>query len=724
MLRPSRCDTRRGEARAARPRTASGHAPAVGERERRAVDERQARQGRRARARGARGSPPPVARARSAVRPRRCSSGRRPASSSSASAGAERRPSGRSRARRGAPARSRRSGGRRGASIRRPARTDALERLRDGRAADRAALVACAVRAHEVAALSRGASFEGQSLGHGSYEQHLRALGHEPVVDPHGLACSTSSHRAATGAVPSSGSSSSRDSSAHGTSCAHPQREIRRREQEADPQRAAGATLGHLQRRADAVRRHEPSGARPHRGRGSPRRAPAEAVRAPARSALQSAYGSSGWCVRRSRYAAIAFASRPAASSASRIRSSSRAVPARTARKKFRYGCWLGCANRRSNGWTRIAVPPSTTGNASRQSLSASPSPRYAASNGFGRSRGRYGDVGDAETHGVERLGERPGAFLGPAQERLRVRGRRRARERRRGRAAGIVFNARRARLREHAEEVSHRRANEPLDRLRLVRIAVQHPGETREVVHERKCRSRRPAASARSIATPSCQPCDALGLEQRVRVGGARSSRRRRGEQPAGPPWSTVSAAVIVSTRSVSTQRAVARAGTSRPCRAARGPAHSASCTTTGPRKRRRRTPARRALRARVAGAPRKSAGDEDRLSLDGTPSSLELVDRRREGGLTRVVGVCGSGRAGGSTTTVARPPRVTSALERLALRAESEARHGRPRRRPRSRSRRAGEARARRASSGALTTVIREPGEERDPRQSRDAR
>ena len=49
---------------------------------------------------------------------------------------------------------------------------------------------------------------------------------------------------------------------------------------------------------------------------------------------------------------------------------------------------------RRWKSCSRIAVPPSRTGNVFRQSRSASPRPRWAAATGFGRERGRNSVVG------------------------------------------------------------------------------------------------------------------------------------------------------------------------------------------------------------------------------------------------------------------------------------------------------------------------------------------
>ena len=76
-------------------------------------------------------------------------------------------------------------------------------------------------------------------------------------------------------------------------------------------------------------------------------------------------------------------------------------------------------------------MPPSTIGNSSRQSRSASPSPRYAAISGFGRSRGRNGVTArDADHERVERLVELGAAQLDGAQQRLGVSDRGRPAER------------------------------------------------------------------------------------------------------------------------------------------------------------------------------------------------------------------------------------------------------------------------------------------------------
>ena len=78
------------------------------------------------------------------------------------------------------------------------------------------------------------------------------------------------------------------------------------------------------------------------------------------RQLSQSANGSSGWQVRPARYDAIPRESAAAPRSASAIARGS--GPERVAWKNARYGCCVGWLKCRWNRWTRIAVPPATTG--------------------------------------------------------------------------------------------------------------------------------------------------------------------------------------------------------------------------------------------------------------------------------------------------------------------------------------------------------------------------
>ena len=94
------------------------------------------------------------------------------------------------------------------------------------------------------------------------------------------------------------------------------EREVGRREQEADPLGAASA--GHRERRAEAVHRHEARAAGRRERRGSRRSAPGRAGSAPGRRRSSERNGSSGWIERPARYSAIARSSASAACSASR----------------------------------------------------------------------------------------------------------------------------------------------------------------------------------------------------------------------------------------------------------------------------------------------------------------------------------------------------------------------------------------------------------------------
>ena len=115
---------------------------------------------------------------------------------------------------------------------------------------------------------------------------------------------------------------------------------------------------------------------------------------APSRSSAgrqlsQSAYGRSGWqarpCAVGDEGALVArgrLARRPRAPRSVR--------PSRSSWKSERYGSCVPWAKWRESRWRRIAVPPSTTGKASRQRRSASPSATAAAVIGFSRSRGEW----------------------------------------------------------------------------------------------------------------------------------------------------------------------------------------------------------------------------------------------------------------------------------------------------------------------------------------------
>ena len=94
-----------------------------------------------------------------------------------------------------------------------------------------------------------------------------------------------------------------------------------------------------------------------------------------ASQALQLRNGSSGWT--RAPGAVLGDRPRRRRGRPARPRGAhreSRAV--RGSANSARYGVWIGAGKRRWKSWSRIAVPPGRTGNAFRQSRSASPSPR------------------------------------------------------------------------------------------------------------------------------------------------------------------------------------------------------------------------------------------------------------------------------------------------------------------------------------------------------------
>ena len=271
---------------------------------------------------------------------------------------------------------------------------------------------------------------------------------------------------------------------------AHAEREVRRREQEADPRLAVRAAVRHRERRAEPVRRHEAE-----LPRGDAVAAPATST-APSRESAgahpaQSANGSSGW---QARPAAVRLRARArrAAASASAPASSSGSRPVRVAAKNARYGCCVGCAKWRLKRWTRIAVPPSTIGNASRQSRSACPSPSADASSGFGRSRGRCGVV-----LGMPRQSASSGASRGADRSSIARRSASAcATEGGPAKAAAAgdlaVERAQHARAhaaREHGVGAAERRARDALERVRLVRPPLERAPEPRVVERERERR-------------------------------------------------------------------------------------------------------------------------------------------------------------------------------------------------------------------------------------------
>ena len=336
------------------------------------------------------------------------------------------------------------------------------------------------------------------------------------------------------------------------------------------------------------------------------------------------------------------FASAAAACSASRTRPASRADPARIARKKSRYGCWLGCANRRSNGWTRIA------GAAVDDRKRVAPEPeRQPEPEVRGEQRVRplarqvRRRARDPEAERVERLAQRPRALLGPAQQRLGVRDRRGPRERGRDPARGRdrPQHPPAHRPRHRAEDVPHRRADEPLDRFLLVRDSRAAFRSAAAACARATCRSCGRGGAARARARRR----DASPATRSSR---AASTRRLRGSSAGsdaasstlGPPWQHGLRGahrhdeVGVHERGVDAHVGVPRLPPGTSSR------DSASCTSTVPRKRRASSGVTNCLDLAPVDPPREAAGDEQRHPLGRNACALELVDRHRDRRRTRL--------------------------------------------------------------------------------------
>ena len=182
------------------------------------------------------------------------------------------------------------------------------------------------------------------------------------------------------------------------------------------------------------------------------------------------------------------------------------------------------------------------------------------------------------------------------------------------------------------AEHVPQRRAHEPLDRLLLVRIALEHPGQARQRRARATCRSvetRR--ASARSSATPICQPRDAA-------VSRSEYAPAARIVAASAAPTSSAGAAVEHGLRRAQREHDVG-------LEERRVDAYVAQAVAVHGDELRRlgvvhldraAEPARELGRHELVdltpcGAAREPAGDEDRGVLGPDPDALELARARR---------------------------------------------------------------------------------------------
>ena len=308
-------------------------------------------------------------------------------------------------------------------------------------------------------------------------------------------------------------------------------------------------------------------------------------------------------------------------------------------------------------------MPPSTMGNASRHSRSASPSPRYAASSGFGRSRGRYGvTLGIADHERVERLGRAPCCRSSHrAQQRLGVRDRRRPAERGRDRELGPQRPQHVAakHLRQRAIDVPQWRSRDPLERLGIVRDSrAGRPTISGWLSTSETPSSGTRRASARSSASARCQPCDAVVSSSEYAPAARSASAPAAASSVAGPPCSTDSAALTTMTRSVSTSARFTRNGgrddSSRRHELGVLDVVHDDVAVEAARELRRHERPELALRH----APREPRCDEERLISGRDAVPLEL---RHDGEIAACLGSFGApgiGSAGGSITIVARVP------------------------------------------------------------------
>ena len=232
--------------------------------------------------------------------------------------------------------------------------------------------------------------------------------------------------------------------------------------------------------------------------------------------------------------------------------------------------------------------------------------------------------------------------------------------------------------------EPAQRRARELLERRVLVRIAAEAALQPRRVEHERGA-DHGHAGGERALEREAELPA------ARPRPSRAASRRSTRAASPAphapssapGPPWSTVSAAVTQTTRSVSASEAVdpqrRPSGVGEVDEVGRLGVVHLDVAVEAPREGGRDE----RLELALARAPVEAAGDEDRLLPRRHAEPLELLDRRRERRPARVV-LRARQRQLRRLDDDRRLPAAPSRAPRAARRrAGSGARRGRPRRR-----------------------------------------
>ena len=180
----------------------------------------------------------------------------------------------------------------------------------------------------------------------------------------------------------------------------------------------------------------------------------------------------------------------------------------------------------------------------------------------------------------------------------------------------------------------SRARAEHPLDRLLVLRVAGERPRDARQVQRERHARPRGTAGSEHPLERDGQPPARARSSARAATAPSRRAEprARRAASNAAGPPCSTVSAAVTVTTRSVSTSAAVDAERDVALAADLDEVVGLASCTTTRPGSD-GETRARTAARcSRGAVRREQPARDEDRhrrATPSRSSSSTAAVDR-----------------------------------------------------------------------------------------------
>jgi len=355
-------------------------------------------------------------------------------------------------------------------------------------------------------------------------------------------------------------------------------------------------------------------------------------------------------------------------------------------------------------------MPPSATGNASRHKPSAWARPRWAASSGFGFSRGRKGVVPGipmtSASSGSSRVARRSSIARrrasacatdgGPASTADKVRVPRSERSTRRRTASGAAPNASRSGERAIRSAAS---SSYGYPRSSPVNCGWLSTSETPK--------SGTRVASVRSTSVASRQPSEPPVSSSDSAVARRCVSASAAASSVAGPPCRTVSAALTTTTRSVSTSsRATRTRGASAGIPAS--PGSAASCTATLPWKRRRNSGVTSAaISERLARRPSPPATSRVWL-LVGTPSSSSASLTAATAGRRGSAATPPIGRAVGSATMVTRVAGVTSVSSegpssgnRRASRVAASTSVARP----------GGGGRRMRASAGADATTRRVP-------------